>query len=157
MHRQLDMHLDLQAAEKTDAEAKPDAKGTLDGKGKSDDKGKPVGPAATNSIAEPKQVPVASPPKSQHGQWKIKPTALVSGVGTSKQAMAKAGADALALMPQIPGAPAPASAEAAAVPASPVQNHNTAAAPESHKQGHPKGTPHSSSCTPLPSTQCTPC
>ena len=145
MHRQLDMPLDFQAAERTDGKGKSGAKGRSDAKSKSDAKGtsdgkcKSDGPAATNSIVEPKPVPHTSPPKSQQGQWKIKPTALVSGEGASKQATAKAGADALALMPHIPGVPAPASAEAAVVPACNVNTHNAAAAPEVNKQGPPKG------------------
>ena len=87
-----------------------------------------------------KPAPQISPPNSQQaqGQWKLKPTALVSGVGTSKQAMAKTGADALALMPHIPTACATAPTEAAVGPASTDRGHDAAAA-ASNKQGPPKG------------------
>ena len=88
----------------------------------------------------PKPAPHASPAKSQQGQWKLKPTALVSAVGTSKQAIAKAGADALALMPQIPTASATAPTEAAVGPASIVKGHNApAAAAASNNEGRPQG------------------
>lgn len=84
----LDINLHMQAAEKTAG------------------KGKSIGPAATSSTPVTKPVLHPSPAKSPPGQWKTKPTAVVSGVATSKAAMAKAGADALALMPLIPTAPA---------------------------------------------------
>ena len=90
-------------------------------------RGKSSGSAATSGTPVPKPVPGASPPKVQQGQWKTKPTAVVSGVGTSKEAMAGAGADALALMPHIPTAPATAPSEAGAASAS--ASHHADAAP----------------------------
>lgn len=125
-----DINLRVQAAEKTAA------------------KGKSGGPATTSSAPVPKPVLHPSPAKSQPGQWKTKPTAVVPGVATSKATMAKAGADALALMPLIPTAPAM-TQEAAAGGGGPVQGRkpgggstaqgHKADASTASKQGPPQG------------------
>ena len=121
----LDTHLDMQAAERAAA------------------KGKAVDPHATKATPALKESLPASPAKSQQGQWKTKPTAarLASGSGTSKEPTPKA-VDALALMPRIPPAPSPATADGVAGPASaspappgadpaPASNHHNPAQGES--------------------------
>ena len=120
----LDTHLDMQAAERAAA------------------KGKAVDPHATKATPALKESLPASPAKSQQGQWKTKPTAarLASGTGTSKEPTLKA-VDALALMPRIPPAPRPATADGVAGPApasqgppadpAPASNHHKSAQGES--------------------------